>query len=728
MIYLDTETCGLCGPVVLIQYAEDGQKPTLHEVWRRPARDTLRLIERFAASEVCAFNLVFDWWHLQRAYCVLSLLPPDAVPTREGWRDVERRAVFGPCVRPQAALDLFLALRKGRWQSLMERSPIRIRKVPASLAAPLCAELDARVAFDSIYFARRSEKFRGWQAQYYDDAAQLEAKQDEEQKKRLRDPLRENGTPKAWADVVLRFGASMGLKPICRHLLGVEALDFPVEKSKRPKDKKRGWDPFDKLWWPLLGYHVAFWATNRTARRYAADDVTLLQRLRKHLGNPSAGDTDSELACQVASARWRGYATDRERLEAERETAVQAKAAAPRAAQTVAHRLRSLLSPIEAVAVKDTTAATLDAIARSQPETEAGRFAKAVAAARTAEKRVTLIDKLLTVGRLHPALKVIAAKSGRMGGAGGLNVQGIDQALRGAFLLADGDLPNLQAGDFDAFEVAIFEATAADPKLRAMLLSGRKIHAVYGAEVYGASYEEIMADPVRYTAAKSALFAGLYGAQPAKIAQVLGLPLAVAEAGLARFLKTYPGVGAAQARTAERFCSMRQPGGIGSRVEWHEPAQYAETLFGFRRSFELENGVCRALFELAQDTPESLRSALKVTRRKGRTQTAGGAIQSALFGAAFQIQAANMRAAGNHEIQGSGAHVTKELQLAVWEHQPRGVHPWRVQPLQIHDEIQCPTRPGLDLTPTVAGVLERFRPTIPLIAMDWQTNLPRWSK
>lgn len=48
---------------------------------------------------------------------------------------------------------------------------------------------------------------------------------------------------------------------------------------------------------------------------------------------------------------------------------------------------------------------------------------------------------------------------------------------------------------------------------------------------------------------------------------------------------------------------------------------------------------------------------IKVMRRPGRIQTAGGAVSSALYGAAFGIQAANMRAAANHEIQSLGIRV-----------------------------------------------------------------------
>jgi hypothetical protein len=42
--YLDTETCGLHSMMVLLQYAVEDGPIVLHEVWRRPIRETLALI------------------------------------------------------------------------------------------------------------------------------------------------------------------------------------------------------------------------------------------------------------------------------------------------------------------------------------------------------------------------------------------------------------------------------------------------------------------------------------------------------------------------------------------------------------------------------------------------------------------------------------------------------------------------------------------------------------
>ena len=145
---------------------------------------------------------------------------------------------------------------------------------------------------------------------------------------------------------------------------------------------------------------------------------------------------------------------------------------------------------------------------------------------------------------------------------------------------------------------------------------------------------------------------------------------------------------------------MTQPGGIGTKVVWKDPADYAETMLGFRRYFTLENRICKELFKLANNLPAHWRNCGTIVRREKRTeggkvvpyayvamislekgvevnrvvahtrrvlegievkvvrrdrvQTAGGAVSQRSYGAAFSMQAANMRAAANHEIQVAG--------------------------------------------------------------------------
>jgi len=150
----------------------------------------------------------------------------------------------------------------------------------------------------------------------------------------------------------------------------------------------------------------------------------------------------------------------------------------------------------------------------------------------------------------------------------------------------------------------------------------------------------------------------------------------------------------------------------------------------FRRYFTLENRICKALFELAEEPPQEWSELkLKVVRRD-REQTAAGASRSALFAASFALQAANMRAALNHVIQSSGATMTKDLQRNVWNLQPSGVHDWLVQPMNIHDEIMVAADPSMP--PKVRAVVDKYvednRDKVPLLEIDWSDKMDSWAE
>ena len=221
----------------------------------------------------------------------------------------------------------------------------------------------------------------------------------------------------------------------------------------------------------------------------------------------------------------------------------------------------------------------------------------------------------------------------------------------------------------------------------------------------------------------------IYGGNENTLQQKLGVNIETATDAFNSFAKKYPGVGKARKKIHDDFCSMRQPGGIGTKVEWHDPAPFVESMLGFRRYFTLENDICRILFNLAENPPKEWQKVkLKVTRRD-REQTASGAVRSALFAAAFAIQAANMRAASNHQIQSTGAQITKNLERQIWDIQPTGVGVWRVKPMNVHDEVMTVTKPEYvaQVHTVVDNCVESFRPTIPLIKMEWCDKLNTWA-
>jgi hypothetical protein len=293
LVFLDKETCGLVGPTILDQWAydEDGE---IHiaDVWRRPVREALERWERWASMVAIGFNLGYDWYHVQKDYTVFRLQKDCSQPPnlREYLENERRASAEGPCIKPASALDLYLHAVQGPMQALMNRKDVRIRKLPTPMAELLCEELSKRIDLDDIFFKRVGN--RRWTAY----------------------PHKDRGTgaeDPQFRDLVLKFGASAGLKPLMAHLFGVETIDFPVPDHLKPDDDKKEWYPFYDLvrWDRKLQGTVEFWATNARAREYARQDVDHLHRLYKHFGRPAHGDDNSVLACCVASGRWRGYTT-----------------------------------------------------------------------------------------------------------------------------------------------------------------------------------------------------------------------------------------------------------------------------------------------------------------------------------------------------------------------------------------------------------------------------------
>lgn len=738
MIYFDVETCGFHGMAVLLQYAYDDGPIILHEIWRSPINETLKLIEDFVYHDegVCGFNIAFDWFHLQKLYTVFSLYSDPTAYPEDVIQDIailEEHGRFGPCVKPKTALDLMLHARKGPYQSTMKRKPIRIKKVPRCLAESLALELDARLKFNDIYFAKSKERAYG-------------------RRWKILDILDDDGKiVPHFCNLELKFSPSSALKT-----LAVDALKLPIDSVLKYnsveceiKPKEYGYAPFctavgspkDWKWsWPdVIKFHIDHWAHFELARKYASDDVDYLRRLRSHFGNPQPGDTDSILACLVASVRWRGYALDIPKIKELRDES-QALIKTFRSPKKALAFLREVMDDAERlVAGVSTKKVHLENITKSWKaddgsEHPAAARAQMIIDARKAESEVKLYDKLLRAGRLHAFFEVTGARSNRMAGGGGLNAQGIKKTkrVRSAFLFADHGLV-LCGGDFSSFEVTIAEAVYADPALRAKLQSGLKIHGIFGTHLYpGMTYEQIMATEGtaddKYTIAKSAVFAVIYMGEGYTIHKKFDIPIEIADAAYEGFINEHKEMARKRKEIFNRFCSMRQPKGRGTKVEWHEPDDCIVNLFGFPRYFTLENQICKALFHLAEDPPKDwLNMKVKVIRYD-KEQFATNAVRSALFGCAFAVQGANLRAAGNHVIQSSGGELTKKLQVEVWKHQPAGIHPFIVAPMNGHDEILAPCSPELiqPIEQTVKSFIETNKAIIPFLGMSWKKNVTDW--
>src|SRR5690606_36187504 len=83
----------------------------------------------------------------------------------------------------------------------------------------------------------------------------------------------------------------------------------------------------------------------------------------------------------------------------------------------------------------------------------------------------------------------------------------------------------------------------------------------------------------------------------------------------------------------------------------------------------------------------------------------------------------------NHEMQGTGAGITKYVQRKVWDQQPAGVHPFVVMPANIHDEIVCPCKPSAadQVAEVIRVSVEHFRCVVKLIGMTWYKKAQSWA-
>ncbi len=167
-----------------------------------------------------------------------------------------------------------------------------------------------------------------------------------------------------------------------------------------------------------------------------------------------------------------------------------------------------------------------------------------------------------------------------MSGAGGLNAQGIkaEKRIRQCFTLAhQGE--QLCGGDFSSFELTLADAVYDDPDLYGVLTSDRKLHGIMGTLLFpGKTYEEILESSGTsydmYTMSKSAVFALLYGGNAFTLHTNIGIPMDVAEKGIAEWMKMFPGMGKSFTDVTERFSAIIQ---VGEGFAWVDPEQYVET-------------------------------------------------------------------------------------------------------------------------------------------------------
>jgi hypothetical protein len=729
---------------------------------------------------------IYTMWRLLPGDAIPRELPMDVLT------QAEKEARDGPCIKPKGVMDLMLHSRKGEYQTLMSRHDVKVTKVPTALAQPLANKLEELIEFDGILFAgRKNPNAPKWGV--YDRIKRGKEDEIDPNFKDVVLKFKPARGLKYLAEHCLgldpEFHSFKDVYPAHpRPVFELGYAPFALAISSADKEWKC-WDKSGKLkgqaWPAQIHIDIEHWRENEEARRYARDDVVYTRLLDEYFGFPERDDNDSVLACMVAAVRWHGFEVNIEAVSELLRKSSEVLASSPvninKPAQ-VKRYIREVMDESEAVLIdKSTKKANLEKIRAdyvvspddidpevggeicircfgegneggeecprcegvgSLPEgpTLASKRAAEILKCKAAAKEVELYTKLLQAKRFHAAFKVIGTLSSRMAGGEGLNAQGIkgSEEVRSAFPLKWKGM-KLCGGDFDGFEVTLADAVFKDDKLHADLLAGKSIHTTMAQQIYPDKTEEQIkaskgykdgGDIDMYTRGKQAVFATLYGGDANTINKKLSIKKKIAEQAFDGFQKEYPGIKRTRDQIAEDFQALKQHGEVGSgHISYKEPAEYVETFLGFRRYFTLENRIAKALYDLARNVPAAWRSLSFTVVRRDRDQTPAGAVSSALYGAAFQIQASTIRAANNHLIQSPGAMITKALQRRIWDLQPHGVHDWYVAPMNVHDEVLSVTHPDYveEVTKVTVEVVESFRDRVPLIGMDWVRDMENWA-
>jgi len=747
--FFDTESIGFYSPTVLIQYAVGDNNPIVHNIFKEPVYKTLALIEDMCNNNVIGFNLAHDWFHISRTYNVLQELPKLRPPTIIDIHDVENEPECHDkyCLKPQGALDLMLYGRTHELQATMNQKDIIIRKVPRILAEVLVKELENRIKLSKLYFAKRDGN-QNWKIKELHINTGKEITPEEFHK--FKEGKINIVVDPDFVNLKLAFYPSTGLKPVVKYLLDKE-IDLIEDMLPFKRAIEYPWFPSAGAWLDVAPQHIHGWSTDRRRIKYAIDDVIHTRDLFHYFKSPydSIGEYNSMLACMVGALHWKGYEINKdeallqlkEQLAIVKECRKEVNFNAPKKVVTY---LKEKANPIEEIIITDSKIETLQNLEKNG-SLEVSKRAALILKGRHADVKVNFLTKILKAGRLYVTFKVTGTKSNRMSGGSmegsktsSINPQGIGEGkIRKCLTFAPEGMV-LDSGDFSGYEVAIFAAISKDENLTKALLSGRSMHAIWGSFLYKMDYFYIVStknipdtEPDGYyKRSKKSFFAKLYDAYIVKLSQVLQLSEEETYEGINYFETEFPGVKRERERVYKEFGAMSQPGGIGTAVIWKEPKEFVESFLGFKRYFNLEFKIIKELFELAQKPTQKMKQVRIKVKRRDRLQTGSGALQSALYGAAFNLQSAIIRAALNHEIQSPGGEMTKILQSRVWNIQPQGVNNWHIMPFNLHDEIITAVIPEKQniLKQTVEDFIEEYKKHVPLLKMEWKQNRKSWGE
>ena len=776
--YVDTESISFTDCTLLIQYKERYSNIiSLHEIFYEPVGKTIDLILNLLEHDLVFYNVTHDSFHLTKTINILFQLDPDKIPDPVEYYQVEKDYlnIMNYIPKPKGVVDLLLHTRK-KFQNTMKQHPLQF-KIPKICALDFKKILEKEFSvLPKILFANNP---CGYQGKPYIKIIEImedgrTAVTPEELSKREKGELSFN-LDQNWVYLRMNFCPSGKLKDLMKYQFDrddAEELDIPYKRSKTPF-----YNPHGGEWLNLFEPHKEMWHTSKKYRSYAEKDILFLEILDKDFDYPSP-DEESSLAWAIGSQYCVGYeinlikaksmldhyqsaynkmfylCNDKKYLYFNQEKDIfnqekndlfsteQKKCKAVKLQNINSNRnlknyLHSGLTEMEKMLIPDCSKETFEALDQlTDINPILIEKLHRIKNIKKCIQYIRLLSRLLEAKKLFCTFNIVGTRTNRQSGGDSLNKkgekinpQGIPKGIiRKIFTFAT----NLRGGDFSGFEVAIWDARYNDPLLHEQLASGKKIHGIWGEYLYDVPYEELLQGQEtkgsEYNRAKNSFFAGIYGAQPPKIAKVTGLPLEKILLAYTKFYSDYKKLGESQKEIREAMTFIRD-------YKFNPPKKdYAETFLGFKRFFTLELQVTQILIKISNDDflrfiPNALSLITKKTGKESSKQiTILQAIRSALYSESFQIEAHCQRIYGNFLIQSPGGQITKTLQCKLNNlNEKVGVYQNYIKTFNVHDEILV-MNDNLNLSSDiVTNFIVEYKKYVPFLKMKWN-KINNWSE
>jgi hypothetical protein len=707
LIFLDTETIGLTGPCMLIQYARgiEGAVETIQPRFEPWISD--RFIEELDDPNVTilAYNAPFDLAVLYRTYThtLTNRLKCKVI-------DLQNHAKL------KHPLGKFTFQREG------ERAIAALKKIPTDIAQDL-----SDYVVDSLQRSLPKEvRVKGsiHKCSIYTKAAESDDSVE------LEEEVEEKYEDKDFKNLSFSVQANFKLKTLMRYYghktqeLG-DVWPVPAKKSellhnpflqpvhedliKECTEILSGRDPRSKNFW-----------------KYAKDDVVYLQQLYKHLKYPEP-DYNDDMSHIVGFTYYYGFDLDHKILNGMKddcEPKLKACDNLPFNPDSSVQKLAHFQARHPKLKLPNCDKAILEKLANKGDED-----AKILVKHGTIKQWYDQCIKLLETsdGKGHPNFRVIGTATQRMAGSGGFNWQGIGKKspVRKAVLAKCG-------GDFSGLEIGLMAIIYDDKQMQQDLLEGKDIHLATAIDIHPRlkgkyTYEEAFKireakSPAKdyeliescRTETKAVVFGSAYGAEPPKIAETLGISLLLAEELLTGFYERYSGIRDFKGSLEAEFAT-------GDTDTWDidSVGEMRRTIIdklGYERRWDFEADTADFFWRLSKTGDPAFKAIFlghegkKLTRREEKgPQTYQRATMSALLGAALTIQKSVARTATNSVVQSTGAQLTKRLMSRLW-------NVFGVPMLNVHDEVIVGHHKNSDY--------EKINKVVQDWITDWQKMFP----